>query len=180
MMPTASTSSVARFAHAAVGLAERIPDSLFCALGRFSIAAVFWKSGQTKVDGFAIDLIDRSVTFGWPRLSESAVALFRDEYRLPLLDPALAATAAAFAEHLFPILLLIGLGTRFAAAALLGMTLVIQLFVYPDAYPTHGVWATVLLVLIARGGGYLSLDHLVSTRLGRVQSMPERNSGAAV
>ena len=66
---------------------------------------------------------------------------------------------AAFAEHVFPVLLLIGLATRFSALALLVMTLVIQIFVYPDAYPTHGVWMTVLLFLVARGGGAVSLDH---------------------
>lgn len=153
-----------------IALAARIPDSAIAAIGRFSIAAVFWKSGQTKVEGFAIDLIDRSFSIGLPHLSDSAVTLFRDEYRLPLLDPALAATAAAFAEHFFPLLLLIGLGTRFAATALLGMTLVIELFVYPDAYPTHGVWATVLIFLIARGGGVLSIDHLLQRTTGPASS----------
>lgn len=157
----------------AIGAAKKIPDSLVAMLGRFSIAAIFWKSGQTKVDGLAIDLIDRSMTIGWPRLSDSAVALFRDEYRLPLLDPAVAATAAALAEHLFPLLLLAGLATRFAAAALLGMTIVIQLFVYPDAYPTHGVWATVLLVLMARGGGAWSLDHLIARRYASQQRIAD-------
>ena len=71
---------------------------------------------------------------------------------------------AATAEHVFPVLLLIGLGTRYAALALLGMTLVIQTFVYPDAYATHGVWATVLIYLIARGAGVFSLDHLIARR----------------
>ncbi|GAA5182292.1 DoxX family protein [Niveibacterium umoris] len=148
----------------AIDLAGKIPDSAIAALGRFSVAAIFWKSGQTKVEGFSIDLIERSFSIGLPHLSASAVDLFRDEYHLPLLDPALAATAAAFAEHFFPVLLLLGLGTRFAALALFGMTMVIEVFVYPDAYPTHGVWATVLLFLIARGGGVLSLDHLIARR----------------
>ncbi|WP_374512188.1 DoxX family protein [Niveibacterium sp.] len=180
--PTRGTLSAAASAalSAAISTAQRVPDSLISALGRFSIAAIFWKSGQTKVEGFAIDLIDCSVTLGWPHLSDSAVALFRDEYRLPLLDPVLAATAAAFAEHFFPLLLLVGLATRFAAAALLGMTMVIQLFVYPDAYPTHGVWATVLLVLIARGGGTLSLDHLIARRCQRTQQIPDTYSNAAM
>ncbi|WP_367026079.1 DoxX family protein [Methylococcus sp. ANG] len=75
------------------------------------------------------------------------------------MSPEFAAPLAAFAEYLFPVLLLLGLATRFSAAALLFMTLVIQVFVYPDAYPTHGVWATVLLYLMARGGGVLSVDH---------------------
>ena len=89
--------------------------------------------------------------------------------RMPLLLPLLlllAALLAALAEHVFPVLLLLGLATRLSALALLGMTLTIQLFVYPDAYPTHGVWATVLLVLIARGAGPYSLDHFLAGRLG--------------
>ena len=153
-------------------LAARIPDSLIAAIGRFSIAAVFWKSGQTKVEGFAIDLVDGVFQPGVPQLSGSAVDLFRDEYRLPLIDPHWAAVAAAVAEHLFPLLLLLGLATRFSAAALLAMTLVIQLFVYPGAYPTHGVWITVLLLLIARGGGVLSLDHLIARRFASHEQAP--------
>lgn len=147
-----------------VGLFERIPDSLIAALGRFSIAAVFWKSGQTKIEGFSIDLINAQFHFGWPHLSDTAVALFRSEYRLPFIPPELAATMTAFAEHFFPILILLGLATRFSALALLSMTLVIEIFVYPDAYPTHGVWATVLLVLTAKGPGKLSLDHWLARR----------------
>jgi len=143
-----------------------IPDSLIALLGRFSIAAVFWKSGQTKVQGFAIDIVGGEFSLGLPRLSDSAIALFRDEYRLPLIAPELAAPLAAFAEHLFPLLILLGLATRFSALALLGMTLVIQVLVYPDAWPTHGVWAAVLLLLIARGPGVFSLDHLISRRFG--------------
>ena len=74
---------------------------------------------------------------------------------------------AAFAEHLFPLLILFGLATRFSALALLGMTAVIQLFVYPDAYPTHGTWAAVLLYLAARGPGAFSIDHWISGIAGR-------------
>lgn len=136
-----------------------IPDSLIAALGRFSIAAVFWKSGQTKIEGLAIDLINGEFQFGWPHLSFSAGFLFKDEYNLPLIPPEWAAIMAATAEHVFPILLLLGLATRFSALALLVMTLTIQIFVYPDAYPTHGVWAAVLLYLIAKGPGKWSLDH---------------------
>lgn len=84
---------------------------------------------------------------GWPSLSESALSLFQDEYKLPFIAPALAEPLAAFAEHLFPLLILIGIATRFSALALLGMTLVIQLFVYSSAYATHGTWAAVLLYL---------------------------------
>lgn len=141
-----------------------MPDSLIALVGRFSIAAVFWKSGQTKVEGLAIDLVERSFHLGIPRLSDTAVFLFESEYALPLIPPHAAAAMAATAEHVFPVLLLFGLATRLSALALLGMTLVIQVFVYPDAYPTHGSWAAVLLFLAARGGGRWSVDHWLSTR----------------
>ena len=144
---------------------DAIPHSLVAAVARFSIAAVFWSSGQTKVEGLAVNFIDGEFALGWPRLSETAVALFRDEYRLPLLDPAIAAALAATAEHVFPLLILLGLGTRLAALALLVMTLVIQLFVYPGAYATHGTWAAVLLLLMARGPGRLSIDHWIARRI---------------
>jgi putative oxidoreductase len=143
---------------------DRIPHSFIALLGRFSIAATFWKSGQTKIEGFVLDPIGGEVQLGWPRLAESTIPLFQDEYRLPLLPPEVAAYAATAAEHLFPALLLLGLATRFSALALLAMTLTIQLFVYPAAYPTHGVWATVLVYLLARGGGRYSLDALWSSR----------------
>jgi len=145
----------------------RTPDDLIALIGRFSIAAVFWKSGQTKVEGLSIDLVDGSLQLGWPRLSDSAVELFREEYRLPLLPPELGASLAALAEHALPVLILLGLGTRFAALGLLVMTAVIQVLVYPGAYPIHGVWAAVLLYLLARGLGPVSLDHWIAQRLGR-------------
>lgn len=143
-----------------------IPESLIALLARFSIAAVFWLSGQTKVEGFALNLVDGRWQFGWPHLSGSAVDLFRDEYRLPLLDPALAAVLAATAEHLLPALLLVGLATRLSAFGLLGMTLVIQTLVYPGAYPTHGTWAALLLWLMARGPGRWSVDAWIARRGG--------------
>lgn len=157
----------------AVTLAQRLtrlascclPYSLLALLARFSIAAVFWQSGQTKVEGFAVNFISGQFQLGWPSLSPSALYLFREEYRLPLLPPELAAYLAAGAEHLFPLLLLFGLATRLSALALLLMTLTIQLFVYPDAYPTHGVWATALLLLLTRGPGKLALDHWIARRL---------------
>lgn len=148
-----------------IGLMSRIPDGWIALLARFSIAAVFWKSGQTKIQGFALDIVSGEFQLGWPHLSDSVIDLFRDEYRLPLMPPELGALLAAFGEHVFPALILLGLATRFSALALLGMTTVIQLFVYPDAYPTHGVWAAVLLFLVARGPGTLALDHLISRRL---------------
>lgn len=151
----------------AIALLEKIPHSLIAFIARFSIAAVFWKSGQTKVEGLAIDLIDGTFQLGIPRLADSTIPLFQSEYHVPLLSPELAAYLAAFAEHFFPILILIGFATRFSALALLGMTLTIQLFVYPDAYPTHGTWAAVLLYLMARGPGKLSIDHLIARRYAR-------------
>jgi putative oxidoreductase len=91
-------------------------------------------------------------------ISPSTYALFADEYRVPLLPPEVSAHIATYAEHLFPLLLVLGLFTRISALALLGMTLVIQTFVYPDAWPTHLSWAAILLFLIGRGGGAISLD----------------------
>lgn len=143
---------------------EKIPHSLIAFIARFSIAAVFWKSGQTKIEGLAIDLFDGTFQIGLPHLADSTIPLFKSEYALPLLSPELAAHLAASAEHVFPVLILFGLATRFSAMALLGMTLTIQLFVYPDAYPTHGTWAAVLLYLMARGPGVLSIDHLIAKR----------------
>ena len=148
----------------AIQLFEKIPYSLIAFLARFSIAAVFWKSGQTKVEGFAIDLISGTFQLGTPKLAASTLPLFRSEYHVPLLSPEVAAPMAAFAEHFFPVLILVGFATRFSALALIGMTLVIQLFVYPDAYPTHGTWIALLLLLVAKGPGRVSIDHLIARR----------------
>ncbi len=133
-----------------IAAVDRIPDWFIALAARIFPAAVFWQSGQTKVAGF--------------HLKPSAIALFQNEYRLPLIDPTTAAYAAAFSEHFFAILLVIGLAARFSALALLFMTAVIEIFVYPDAWPTHGLWATCFLVVIARGPGWLSLDHLIARR----------------
>lgn len=165
--PTQS-SSLADRARSAVSLLARIPDTLIALVARFSIAAVFWNSGQTKIDGLVINFVTGDFKLGWPRLSDSAIALFQDEYKLPLIPPELAAPMAATAEHVLPLLILFGLGTRFAALGLLGMTLVIQTFVYPGAYPTHGTWAAVLLFLIAHGPGKVSLDHWIASRYPNV------------
>lgn len=148
--PVRRSGSVAMLVQRVIGLMQAIPHSLVALVARLSIAAVFWQSGRTKVDGF--------------RLNDTAVYLFENEYKLPFIDPTLAAHLAAFAEHFFPVLLVVGLASRFAALALLGMTLVIQIFVYPDAWPTHGTWAACLLLIVARGPGVLSLDHLFARR----------------
>jgi putative oxidoreductase len=130
-------------------LAERaLPASFLLLVQRLGVAAVFFQSGRTKVEGLFT-------------IPETTVELFRSEYALPLLPPEVAATLAAGGEHLFPVLLVLGLFTRLSAAALLGMTLVIQVFVYPDAWPTHLSWAGLMLPLIALGGGSISLDRLL-------------------
>lgn len=148
----------------AVAWLEAIPHSLVALLARIGIGMTFWQSGQTKVEGFALDPIAGQWQLGWPHLAPGAVDLFRDEYALPLLPPQLAALSAATAEHLFGLLIVLGLATRLSALALLGMTLVIEIFVYPLAYPTHALWAAALLLLASRGAGVLSLDHLFAAR----------------
>lgn len=163
---TATPSRAARLVTAFNSLLAGVPYALVALLARFSIAAVFWNSGQTKIEGLAINIVNGEFMLGWPRLSDSALALFQDEYKLPLIAPELAAPLAAVAEHVFPLLLLIGLATRFSALALLCMTLVIQVFVYPGAYATHGTWAALLLLLMTQGGGVLSIDHWLASRCG--------------
>jgi putative oxidoreductase len=128
-----------------------IGHSVLALAARFSIAGIFFLSGRTKVDG-------------WLAVSDSAVQLFAEEFKLPLLAPEVAAHLATYAEHLFPILLALGLFTRASALALLGMTAVIQIFVYPDAWPTHLSWAGLLLYLAGRGGGALSLDRVLGLK----------------
>lgn len=129
-------------------LAGALPYSPLGLAARLFPAVVFWQSGRTKVDGLFT-------------ISDSTFYLFREEYALPLLPPELAARMAAFAEHLFPILLVLGLMTRLSALALLGMTAVIQIFVYPTAWPTHGLWAACFLTLLAFGPGNWSLDRVL-------------------
>jgi putative oxidoreductase len=127
-------------------LAERaLPLDLLLLVQRLGIAAVFFQSGRTKVESLFT-------------IPQTTVDLFELEYALPLLPPKLAAYLAAGAEHLFPVLLVLGLFSRLSAAALFGMTLVIQLFVYPDAWPTHLSWVGLMLPLIALGGGRFALD----------------------
>lgn len=142
---------VAAGARSSRWLTARVPDDLLLLLARSGIAAVFFQSGRTKVDGLLT-------------LTDGTYALFRTEYALPLVPPDIAAHVATYSEHLFPLLLLLGLLTRPAALALFGMTAVIEIFVYPDAWPTHLSWTALLLPLIARGGGRWSLDHILVSR----------------
>jgi len=124
-----------------------LPAALVLLIVRLGVAAVFFQSGRTKVDGVL-------------SLKPSTYYLFAEEYRVPLLPPDVAAHMAAYAEHLFPILLVVGLFTRLSALALLAMTAVIQIFVYPDAWATHLSWAGLLIALMAMGPGAWSVDRL--------------------
>ena len=129
-------------------LSRWIGHDLLALASRIAIAAIFYFSGRTKIEGFLT-------------ITDAAYELFRSEYKLPLIAPEIAAHAAVCAEHLFPLLLVLGLFTRLSALALLAMTLTIQVFVYPDAWPTHLSWAALLLYLIGRGGGAFSVDKLL-------------------
>jgi putative oxidoreductase len=117
---------------------------------RLGVAWIFWSSAQVKL-------------INWQRTIE----MFADEYRLPLLPPEVAASMALAIEIAAPILLVLGAATRFAVAVLLGMTLVIEIFVYPEAWPTHLQWTAMMLVLLCRGPGAASIDHLLRRRFDR-------------
>lgn len=139
---------LALYDRATARLAALLPDAVLLLIARLGIAGIFFLSGRTKVEGLFT-------------ITPATYELFRTEYALPLIPSDIAAVAGTISEHLFSILLVLGLATRFSAAALLGMTLVIEVFVYPDAWPTHLSWAAILLPLIARGGGAWSLDRVV-------------------
>ena len=123
---------------------RRFPDSMLLAMGRVAISGVFWNSAMSKLASW-----------------ESTLALFRDEYRVPVLPTELAAYMGTGAELIGAALLLFGLGARFAALALLGVTAVIQIFVYPESWIHHLQWATILLMVLVKGAGRLSFDHLI-------------------
>jgi putative oxidoreductase len=129
-------------------LLDRFPTSLLTLAFRLAVATVFFKSGMTKIASW-----------------DATVALFDMEYMVPILPADFAAYLATATELGCSVLLILGLGTRFAAAALLGMTLVIQLFVYPENWPDHLLWGSILAYLVTRGGGALSLDHLIGRTL---------------
>lgn len=136
--------------------AGRIPEAIALLLLRVALAGVFWRSGQTKV-----------LEGGFLQIDPSQYDLFASEFSGLPLGPAIAVPITVFAEHFFPMLLLFGIATRFSAGALLVMTLVIQLFVFPDAWwPVHSLWAAMATILIVRGGGLFSLD-AVAARLRR-------------
>ncbi len=129
-------------------LFNRIPDDLVALALRIFPAMVFLLSGRTKVEGLF-------------SIKDSTWYLFENEYALPLIPSDIAAVLATTAEHVLPILLILGLFTRFSAFGLMCMTAVIQIFVYPDAWATHGLWAAALLAVVARGPGNISLDRLL-------------------
>jgi len=133
-----------------VGLLAALPEWIVAIAARVAVAKVFWDSARLKVDGFTI--------------KDSTYFLFEYEYALPLLPSEWAAVMGTIAEHVFPIMLILGLGARFGALGLLGMTAVIQIFVYPGAWGLHLLWATALLYIIIRGPGPVSIDHLIARR----------------
>ena len=132
---------------------DRVPYTLLALPLRIAVAIVFWRSAMTKLANF-----------------DAALALFADEYRVPLLPPDIAAYLALAIELTTPVLLVLGLMTRVAALVLLGMTAVIEIFVYPQAWPTHIQWAAMLLVLLCRGAGGLSLDRVLRRRFAATAS----------
>ena len=138
-----------------LGWLERVPYTLLALPLRLAVATVFWNSGTTKLANW-----------------DATLQLFQDEYKVPLLPPDWAAHLAASIELSTPILLVLGLGTRLASLLLLGMTAIIEIFVYPQAWPTHIQWAAMLLVLLCRGPGRISLDALI--RGHWLGALPER------
>lgn len=149
-MSTGRTGAVVAVARAIQSINQslsRVPLSLLQLLMRIGIGAVFFNAGLLKYQSWQVTLL-----------------LFRDEYKVPLADPALIARMATFNELVFSTLLVLGLATRLATLPFLGMIVVIQTFVYPNAWVEHLVWTSILLFLLTRGAGTLSLDHVISRR----------------
>jgi putative oxidoreductase len=149
----AQQSSLNRLWGLALAARERLNNlslSVPLALARFAIAGVFFKSGMTKIANWDL-----------------TVQLFQDEYRLPLLPPELAATMGATLELSMPVFLVLGAFTRLAVLPLLGMTAVIEIFVYPENWVEHLTWATLMIFLLLRGGGAYSLDRVIDRALNR-------------
>ena len=130
----------------------RFPLSILLLAGRIGVGATFFRAGLLKYNSF-----------------EFAVKLFQEEYRVPLVDPAIAARMAMIQELSLPVLLFLGLATRLATIPLLGMIAVIQIFVYPNAYNDHLVWGSILVLVLTRGPGEFSLDYLIQQFVRRRQ-----------
>ncbi len=128
---------------------EQFPLALIQLAMRVAVGSVFFNSGLLKINSW-----------------EFAVKLFEDEYKVPLLDPVWAARLATFNELTFSVLLFLGLATRIATLPLLGMIAVIQIFVYPQAWTEHLLWASIIVFLLTRGPGAWSLDHLIEQQFG--------------
>jgi putative oxidoreductase len=144
-----------------VSRAGALPEALLLLVARLGAAAVFFVSGRTKVQGLLT-------------ITDGAYQLFATEYKVPLISPWLAAHLATYSEHLFPLLLVLGLFARIGALGLLGMTAVIEIFVYPDAWPTHLSWAGLLLPILVRGPGALSLHWMFGIDRGYSRSSPDK------
>ena len=142
----------------AYSILSRIPDWTYASLMRVAVFFVFFLSARTKVDGFLT-------------LKSSTFYLFENEYALPVIPSAWAAYMATYAEHIFSVLVLVGLATRLSALSLLAMTAVIQIFVYPEAYVVHMTWAAMLLYLVSKGGGLFSVDEAVARTLGQSEQV---------
>jgi putative oxidoreductase len=142
-----ASPNLSDFVAATIRKLERIPVAIPQVIFRLAMANIFWRSGQTKLANWDL-----------------TIQLFRDEYMVPILPPEIAAYLATTVEHVTPVMLVLGLGARLGAAAMLAMTLVIQLFVYPQSYPDHLLWAGPLLFLVMKGPGVLSIDHILRRR----------------
>lgn len=140
-------------------LSGRFFESGALLLSRLALAGVFWRAGRTKV-------VDGS----WLEISGTTRYLFQEEYGAVPLPAELSMHLATYAEHLFPILLVLGLATRLSAVSLFFMTMTIQVFVYPEAWwPAHSLWAALSLILVSRGAGILSVDALLGRWRGAEQ-----------
>lgn len=141
--PAANDNAIVRL----VRYLDRVPYAFLAIPLRIAVATIFWNSALAKLANW-----------------DTAIELFREEYKVPLLPPELAAYITLSIELAAPVLLMLGLATRPVALVLLGMTAIIEIFVYPQAWPTHIQWAAMLLVLLCRGAGTWSFDHLLRKR----------------
>ena len=148
-MPTSGFANLVVRYRRLIGFADAIPLSLVQLAGRIAVAHVFWQSAQTKLAS-------------WP----VTIQLFAFEYRLPVIDPTIAAPLATGTELIGALLLFFGLFARFGALILLGVTATIQVFVFPGHWADHLLWASLLLLILARGPGVISLDKIACTLAG--------------